>query len=107
MDRPVASRLYAFTLSLTSLVAVPALAADSGAVVEMIAQAEQKQSQAREQEHAWSVTNDYIEEARRQLDDGNVEAASKAAARALKSANVSLEQAAVEADAWRARVPGS
>jgi hypothetical protein len=89
------------------LSAQPALAADADAVAATIAQAQQKQQQARDRQYAWSVTNDYIAEARRLLDAGDVDAAAAVAQRALKTASASLEQSAAEANAWPARVPGS
>ncbi len=107
MDRPVASRFRAVAVLIPLLLGQAALAADKGSVAATIAQAEQKQQQARTMEYAWSVTNDYIAEARSLLEAGDVDAADAAAQRALKSVNASLEQAATEAEAWQARVPAN
>ena len=105
MDQPVASKVLALVAALALLLVKPVLAADKDAVAATIAQAQQKQEQARDKQYAWSVTNDYIAEARKLLEAGDVDAASEAAQRALKSAEASLEQAATEPQAWQARVP--
>ena len=86
--------------------AVPGSLADSAAEVgQLIAEAEEKHAQAREQGHGWSSTVDLLSSAKAELSAGDVARALAIAERALLTANASLEQAADEQQAWRARVP--
>ena len=108
MINPV-MKLLAVTLALLVLFAVgaPALRADPAQTSEIIAEVERKPALAREREFAWTVTDQYLAEARAAQAAGDEGTAGDAARRALLAVDASLQQADAEATAWRSRVPGS
>ena len=71
----------------------------------LIAQAELGLAQATTQGHAWTVTQPLIDEATATLQSGDVVRARELAERALATAVASIEQADLEAQTWRSRVP--
>lgn len=111
MDQPRANRLRPITAAILPLLlsllvlSHPGVAADKTTVVMLISQAKEKQEQARDRQHAWSATADYIARAQTLLGAGDLELAEAMAKRAIKAADASLQQAADEAGAWQARVP--
>jgi leucyl aminopeptidase len=80
-------------------------AAPQVAVSELIAQAEAGLAQATALGHAWTVTRPLIDEATATLQAGDMVRARELAERALATAVASIEQADLEAQSWRSRVP--
>jgi len=80
-------------------------AAPQVAVSELIAQAEAGLAQATALGHAWTVTRPLIHEATATLQAGDMVRARELAERALATAVASVEQADLEAQTWRSRVP--
>ena len=74
-------------------------------VSELIAQAELGLAQATTLGHAWTVTQPLIDAATAMLQAGDMVRAAELAERALATAVASIEQANLEAQAWRSRVP--
>ncbi len=97
----------ALVLNLPAAAAAAAAADDRADVEATLARAASAHEQAMALEHGWSVTQPFIDEARAALDAGDMERAAAAADRALLTAEKSLEQARVEAQAWQDRVLGS
>ena len=81
--------------------------ADAAGVEALLDRARAVHEQALALEHGWAVTEPFMEQARQALADGDVDGARELAARALLTAEKSLEQAQVEAEAWKGRVLGS
>ncbi|MFT5482591.1 MAG: hypothetical protein ACI9GW_001242 [Halieaceae bacterium] len=81
------------------------LAADKAEIYLLILEVKEKQEAVRRQEHAWTVTDDYVEEALKALEENDLQAAMAAAKRAVKTVSASLQQAEDESLAWRTRQP--
>jgi len=73
-------------------------------VNEIITQVEEVHLAARKREHAWTITEKHLRNAREALATGNMEAALVSAQRALKTAKASLSQAENESTAWKGRL---
>jgi len=76
---------------------------DAASVHALLEKAQQQYAEAQRLEHAWSVTEPLMEEARRALQKGDLAAAKATAERALLTAEKSVEQARREREAWRER----
>jgi hypothetical protein len=74
-------------------------------VSDLIAQAEIGLAQATTLGHAWTVTQPLIDAATATLQAGDIVRARELAERALATAVASIEQANLEAQTWRSRVP--
>ena len=79
-------------------------AADKDAVLAVLERTQLAYDEALLREHAWSVTEPLMDEARAALERGEVEEAEAIAARALLTAEQALAQAQAEEEAWRTRV---
>ncbi len=82
-------------------------AADVAEIEALLTRAQAAYEQALALEHGWAVTEPLMEQARQALAGGDPDAARELAARALLTAEKSVEQAQTEAEAWKGRVLGS
>jgi 3-hydroxyisobutyrate dehydrogenase-like beta-hydroxyacid dehydrogenase len=92
-------------LGLCSAVAHSEATASAENVSAVIEHAVEMQQQARSAGHGWTITADYISQAKSDLLSGDLDSAMAAAERALLTASKSVEQAEAEKSAWQARVP--
>ena len=74
-------------------------------ISDLIAQAEAGLAEATALGHAWTVTQPLIDDASMALQAGDRARARKSAERALATARASIDQANLEAQTWRSRVP--
>ena len=77
---------------------------DPGSVTALVQQAEAARQKAAEMGAEWLETEEIIERARREAEQGNWQQAAALAEQALSQGELAVAQAEHEAEAWRARV---
>lgn len=83
----------------------PAGWAGEGEVARLIAKAEARRLEAARLEFEWRRTREHVAAAREALEAGDEEAAEALARRALREAELAIEQAATAEQNWRIAVP--
>ncbi len=77
----------------------------NASVADIITRAKATYAEAAALSHAWTTTRTLIDQASTALEAGEKERARELAEQALGTARASVEQARVEAEDWRSRVP--